>query len=76
MSVKAGEVIKELMKLGVMATINQMIDQDTATLVVEELGHGSCVSADALRKVWKRRCLSTKGIEESARTCCHSDGSR
>ncbi|MDF2529332.1 MAG: infB [Gammaproteobacteria bacterium] len=39
MAVKAGEVIKTLMKLGVMATINQMIDQDTAILVVEELGH-------------------------------------
>jgi len=39
MSVKSGEVIKELMKLGVMASINQMIDQDTATLVVEEFGH-------------------------------------
>jgi len=39
MSVKAAVVIKELMKLGTMATINQSIDQDTATLVVEELGH-------------------------------------
>lgn len=39
MSVKAGEVIKLLMKLGVMVTINQAIDQDTAILVVEELGH-------------------------------------
>ncbi len=39
MAVKAGVVIKELMKLGVMATINQMVDQDTASLVVEELGH-------------------------------------
>lgn len=39
MAVKAGEVIKSLMKLGVMATINQMIDQDTAILVVEDLGH-------------------------------------
>ena len=39
MSVKAGEVIKTLMGLGVMATINQMLDQDTATLVVEEMGH-------------------------------------
>jgi len=39
MAVKAGVVIKELMKLGVMATINQIIDQDTASLVVEELGH-------------------------------------
>ncbi len=39
MTVKAGEVIKTLMGLGVMATINQMIDQDVATLVVEEMGH-------------------------------------
>ncbi|MFC3681448.1 translation initiation factor IF-2 [Bacterioplanoides pacificum] len=39
MAVKAGEVIKELMKMGVMATINQTLDQDTATLVVEEMGH-------------------------------------
>ena len=39
MAVKAGEVIKELMNLGVMANINQVLDQDTATLVVEELGH-------------------------------------
>ena len=39
MSIKAGEVIKELMKLGLMATINQVIDQDTAILVVEEMGH-------------------------------------
>ncbi|GIK34136.1 MAG: translation initiation factor IF-2 [Gammaproteobacteria bacterium] len=39
MAVKGGEVIKVLMKLGTMATINQVIDQDTATLVVEEMGH-------------------------------------
>ena len=39
MSVKAGEVIKELMKMGMMVTINQVLDQDTATLVVEEMGH-------------------------------------
>ncbi|MGD9108861.1 MAG: translation initiation factor IF-2 [Gammaproteobacteria bacterium] len=39
MSVKAAEVIKVLMSLGVMATINQMIDQETAQVVVEELGH-------------------------------------
>ncbi len=51
MSVKASEVIKELMKLGVMATINQMIDQDTATLVVEEMGHKvKLISADALEE--------------------------
>ena len=39
MSVKAGEVIKTLMGMGVMATINQGLDQDTAILVVEEMGH-------------------------------------
>jgi len=39
MSVKAAEVIKALMKLGMMVTINQVIDQDTAIIVVEEMGH-------------------------------------
>jgi translation initiation factor IF-2 len=39
MAVKATEVIKVLMTLGMMATINQPIDQDTAVLVVEEMGH-------------------------------------
>ena len=39
MAVKATEVIKAMMNMGVMATINQPIDQDTAVLVVEEMGH-------------------------------------
>ncbi|HEY4370939.1 MAG TPA: translation initiation factor IF-2 [Burkholderiales bacterium] len=39
MSVKAAEVIKSLMKMGQMVTINQVLDQDTAMIVVEELGH-------------------------------------
>jgi translation initiation factor IF-2 len=39
MAIKATEVIKVLMNMGVMATINQPIDQDTAVLVIEELGH-------------------------------------
>jgi translation initiation factor IF-2 len=39
MSMKAAEVIKVLMKLGTMATINQVLDQETAIIVVEELGH-------------------------------------
>ena len=39
MSIKGAEVIKEMMKLGVMVTINQVIDQDTAAIVVEEMGH-------------------------------------
>ncbi|TFW20863.1 translation initiation factor IF-2 [Massilia arenosa] len=39
MSVKASEVIKQLMKLGQMCTINQVLDQETAMIVVEEMGH-------------------------------------
>jgi translation initiation factor IF-2 len=39
MAVKAAEVIKTLMKLGTMVTINQVIDRDTASIVVEEMGH-------------------------------------
>ena len=41
MSVKAAEVIKTLMKLGTMATINQVLDQDTAIILVEEMGHAA-----------------------------------
>jgi len=39
MSVKASEVIKQLMKLGQMVTINQVLDQETALILVEEMGH-------------------------------------
>lgn len=39
MSVKSADLIKSLMKLGVMATINQVLDQETAMIVVEEFGH-------------------------------------
>ncbi len=47
MAVKAGEVIKAMMSMGVMATINQLLDQDTAILVVEEMGHkANPMSAD------------------------------
>jgi translation initiation factor IF-2 len=46
MAVKATEVIKVLMNMGVMATINQPIDQDTAVLVVEELGHTAKVQKE------------------------------
>ncbi|CAH2803448.1 MAG: Translation initiation factor 2 [uncultured Caballeronia sp.] len=41
MSVKASEVIKVMMKLGQMVTINQVLDQETAMIVVEELGHSA-----------------------------------
>jgi translation initiation factor IF-2 len=41
MAIKGSEVIKTLMNMGVMATINQPLDQDTAVLVVEEMGHSA-----------------------------------
>ena len=41
MSVKAAEVVKELFKMGTMVTINHTLDQDTAMLVVEEMGHNA-----------------------------------
>ncbi|TSE35072.1 translation initiation factor IF-2 [Tepidimonas charontis] len=45
MALKASEVIKVLMKLGQMVTINQSLDQDTAMIVVEELGHKAVAAA-------------------------------
>ena len=51
MSVKAAELIKVLMKMGVMATINEVLDQETAQLIVEEMGH-------------KPKLLSENEIEE------------
>ena len=54
MSVKAAEVIKVMMNLGSMVTINQVLDQDTATVVVEEMGH-------------KPKVVRENAIEESLR---------
>ena len=45
MALKSSEVIKQLMKLGQMVTINQSLDQDTAMIVVEELGHQAVAAA-------------------------------
>ena len=51
MSVKAAELIKVLMKMGSMVTINQVLDQDTAAVVVEEMGHKvKLVRADAIEE--------------------------
>ncbi|HLU12901.1 MAG TPA: translation initiation factor IF-2 [Arenimonas sp.] len=46
LAMKGGEVVKALFKMGVMATINQVIDHDTAVLVVEELGHRAVRAAE------------------------------
>jgi len=51
MSIKGVELVKSLMKMGVMATINQSLDRDTAILLVEELGHiAKAVSSDDLEE--------------------------
>jgi translation initiation factor IF-2 len=51
MSVKASEVIKTLMRMGIMATINQPVDQDTAVIIVEEMGHrAKVIHADAMEQ--------------------------
>jgi translation initiation factor IF-2 len=47
LALKGGDVVKALFKMGVMATITQTIDHDTAVLVVEELGHSAVRAADA-----------------------------
>ena len=58
MSVKAGEVIKTLMDMGVMATINQPLDQETASLVVEEMGHKvKLVASDEIEQEHKESLI-------------------
>jgi len=64
MSMKAGELIKTLMQMGVMATINQVIDQDTAVLVIEELGHNPVVvNEDDYEKSLLARDTSDLNVE-------------
>ena len=46
MNVKAGEVLKQMMSMGVIAMINDVVDQDTAVLVVEEMGHTPVTRSD------------------------------
>jgi translation initiation factor IF-2 len=66
MSIKSGVVIKELMKLDVMATINQIVDQDTAILVVEELGFDyKIVSDDVLEDQLEETLAQHDGTEEA-----------
>jgi translation initiation factor IF-2 len=61
LTVKVGEVIKRLMKMGVMASMNESIDQDTAVLLVEEMGHqANLVHADAIEHALEKS-LETEG---------------
>ncbi|MEE3012442.1 MAG: translation initiation factor IF-2, partial [Pseudomonadota bacterium] len=68
MSVKSGEIIKTLFNMGVMATINQMLDQDTSTLLIEELGHKpKFVSEDAIEEQLAESLSAEVGSEEITR---------
>lgn len=66
MSVKVAEVIKVMMSLGAMATINQVIDQETALIVVEEMGHKAVVIKDDAIEVGLGEAIS-KGINTESR---------
>jgi len=62
MSVKGGELIKQLMKMGTMATINQALDQETAMLIVEELGHTpNAISATEMEDTLKNTVFENDG---------------
>ncbi|MCX7087197.1 MAG: translation initiation factor IF-2 [Methylococcales bacterium] len=67
MSVKVAEVIKQLMKLGVMATINQAIDQETAVLLVEEMGHTALLQSDDALEQEMLAELTSEACEELPR---------
>ncbi|MBQ85931.1 MAG: translation initiation factor IF-2 [Gammaproteobacteria bacterium] len=68
MSVKSGEIIKILFNMGVMATINQMLDQDTSTLLIEELGHKpKFISQDAIEEQLAESLSAKVGSEEITR---------
>lgn len=68
MSVKSAEVVKVLFKMGVMATINQVLDQDTTTLLVEEMGHTvKFVSEDHLEESLYESIAYAGGEESVAR---------
>jgi translation initiation factor IF-2 len=61
LTVKVGEIIKRLMKMGVMASMNEAIDQDTAALLVEEMGHeANLVHVDAIEHALEK-ALETEG---------------
>jgi len=64
MSVKAAEVIKSMMKMGAIVTINQVLDQETAMLIVEELGHkAKPISAYALEEaLTKETAVQGEGL--------------
>ncbi len=67
MAVKASEVIKVLMKMGQMVTINQPLDQDTAMIVVEEMGHTAKMAA-----LDDPEAFSEEDAAQSPASCCRA----
>ena len=77
MSVKASEVIKQLMKLGQMVTINQQLDQETAMIVVEEMGHKALAAKlDDPEAFTEEEAGRADGRAAAARAGGHRDGPR
>ena len=65
LSIKATEVLKKLMGMGVMANLNQTLDQDTAILVTEELGHKAESAVEEFAEDQLEELVSYKGEKES-----------
>ncbi len=77
MSVKASEVIKQLMKLGQMVTINQQLDQETAMIVVEEMGHKAfAAKLDDPEAFLEEDAGRERARRAAARAGGHGDGPR
>ncbi|GAA6154397.1 translation initiation factor IF-2 [Pseudoteredinibacter isoporae] len=68
MKVKGAEVVKALMKMGVMATLNQSIDSETATLLVEEMGHKAVEKVENTLETQLEQSLSTEDGEKAPRS--------
>ncbi len=64
-SVKSSEVVKKLMDMGVMATVNQALDQDTAILVTEEMGHKAEPAQEELAEDKLDQLVSYEGKQEA-----------
>jgi len=67
MAIKSGELIKALMKMGEMATINQALDQDTASLLVSEFGHNPILVAEGSVEDELKEALSAAAGDEAPR---------
>ncbi|MDZ7922583.1 MAG: translation initiation factor IF-2 [Marinagarivorans sp.] len=69
MNVKGGEVVRQLIKMGVMATLNQTIEQDVAQLLVEDMGHTPVlVSSDAVEEAFQAQIMQATNGELAHRS--------